>query len=299
MSNAIRFSNRSTLPRRLRADLLKSIMRALGVAMSAAWMSIPAAAAADAGSRGRPVSEVVIDAGDGRTLFARDAAIVRAPASLAKMMTLFLVFDGLDAGTIDLTDKLPISRHAADQKPSRLGLQPGKTLSLKSAIRAVAVASANDSAVVIAERLGGSEQAFAKLMTRKAHRLGMRQTSFANATGLTNARNRTTAGDIAKLSRALIHQHPSRYAYFGTRSIPWGDRMLSNHNHLLGHTPGVDGIKTGYTADAGFNLVASAKRHGRRVIVVVLGERSINARDVRVANLLEKGFMTRRRFPSS
>lgn len=299
MLTAIRSHDRLTLLRRLRVDLLQLTGHAFGVAVSAALMGIPGASNADAVARSRPVSEVVIDARDGRTLFARDATIIRAPASLTKMMTLFLVFDALDAGTIDLTDQLPISRHAAGQQPSRLGLQLGKTLSLKTAVRAVAVDSANDAAVVIAERLGGSEEAFAKLMTRKARQLGMRQTRFANATGLTNAGNRTTARDIAELARALIHEHPSRYAYFGTRSIRWDDRTLPNHNHLLGHIPGVDGIKTGYTADAGYNLAASAKRHGKRVIVVVLGERSVSARDVRVSNLLEKGFTTRGRFASS
>lgn len=264
-----------------------------------ALVGMGAAGPATAAARGRPVSELVLDAKSGDTLFERAITIPRAPASLTKMMTLFLVFDALDAGTLHAYDTITVSRHAAGQQPSRLGLRPGQKLPLKTAIRAVAVDSANDVAVALAERLAGSEPAFARLMTRKARQLGMRHTSFANATGLTNGGNRTTAWDIGVLALALLHQHRDRYPLFGTRSIRWANRTLPNHNHLIGHVPGVDGIKTGYTADAGFNLAASAKRKGRRVIVVVLGEHSAAARDVRVSNLLEKGFITRPRAAAS
>ncbi|WP_254603111.1 D-alanyl-D-alanine carboxypeptidase family protein [Sphingomonas bacterium] len=238
----------------------------------------------------RAVSSLVIDADDGETLYASDADIVRAPASLTKMMTLFLAFDAIEAGTLRMSDRITMSRHAASQQPSKLGLLPGRSLSLRAAIEAVAVESANDVAVALAERLGGSERAFAEAMTARARSLGMRHTKFSNATGLTSRGNRTTAHDIALLSLAMLREHPRGYDYFATRSIHWANRTIANHNHLLGRVPGVDGIKTGYTVDAGYNLAASAKRHGKRLIAVVLGERSAAARDLRVSHLLEVGF---------
>lgn len=262
------------------------------MAVSVAFILLSASSAYASG-KVASVSEVVIDAADSTTLFARDADVIRAPASLTKMMTLFLVFDALDDNVLGLDDLLPVSRHAANQQPSRLGLKPGQALKVRAAIRAVAVNSANDVAVVLAERLGRSEKAFAVQMTRKARQLGMRRTKFANATGLTDPENRTTAHDIGLLSLALIRRHAHYYPYFNTRSIRWNDRVLPNHNHLLGRVPGLDGIKTGYTADAGYNLAASARRKGKRVIAVVMGERSAAKRDVRVSNLLENGFVSK------
>ena len=249
--------------------------------------------ASGAGARAytpRTVSSLVIDADDGETLYASDADVVRAPASLTKMMTLFLVFDAIEAGTLRLDDPIEMSRHAASQQPSKLGLRPGRSLSLRTAIQAVVVDSANDVAVALAERLGGSERRFAQMMTAKARSLGMDRTSFANATGLTSSGNRTTAHDVAVLSLAMLRVHPRGYDYFATRSFHWANRTIANHNHLLGRVQGVDGIKTGYTVDAGYNLAASAKRHGKRLIAVVMGERSAAARDLRVARLLEVGF---------
>ena len=237
-----------------------------------------------------PVSALVIDASDGETLYARNADVVRPPASLAKMMTLFLVFDALEARRLRMDDRIAMSRHAAAQAPSKLGVRAGGSLSVKDAIRAVAVQSANDVAVALAERLGGSEAGFARKMTARARQLGMRHTMFGNATGLTNGGNRTSAADIATLSLAMLRDHRRDYRWFSTRSLEWGHRRLVNHNHLLGRVAGVDGIKTGYTADAGYNLAASATRRGRRLIAVVMGERSIAARDLRVSNLLEVGF---------
>lgn len=264
--------------------------------MIAPWLCLsltlsPASAITAASGRRPPVSELLINASDGRLRFSSNPDVVRAPASLTKMMTLYLVFDALAAGTLDMSDRIAISRHAASQQPSRLGLKAGTKLSLRTAISAVAVNSANDVAVALAERLGGNEATFAKRMTRKARSLGMANTRFANATGLTSVGNRTTARDMGKLSLALLHDHPEYYAIFATRSLQWDNRTLRNHNHLLGHVRGVDGIKTGYTADAGYNLAASAKRRGQRVIVIVMGESSADARDVRVSNLVEKGFI--------
>lgn len=238
---------------------------------------------------GRPVSAILMDARDGSVLYAENAGLVRRPASLTKMMTLFLTFDAIDAGTLDPAGTIRISRYAASQRPSRVGLRPGATMTVEQAIRAVAVLSANDVAVALAETVGGSEDRFARMMTDKARALGMTDTSFTNATGLPGA-NLTTAEDMATLSMALLRDHPRRYAVFSTRSFSWAGRRVQNHNHLLGAFEGADGIKTGYTAEAGFALAASAKRAGRRLIAVVIGERSIQARDRRVARMLEDGF---------
>ena len=237
----------------------------------------------------RPVSAILMDARDGSVLYAENAGIVRRPASLTKMMTLLLTFDAIDAGKLDPDERIRISRYAASQRPSRVGLRPGATMTVEQAIRAVAVLSANDVAVALAEAVGGSEDRFARMMTAKARALGMADTSFTNATGLPGA-NLTTAEDMATLSMALLRQHPKRYTVFSTRSVTWAGRRVQNHNHLLGAFQGADGIKTGYTAEAGFALAASAKRAGRRLIAVVIGERSIQARDRRVARMLEDGF---------
>jgi D-alanyl-D-alanine carboxypeptidase len=237
----------------------------------------------------RPVSAILMDARDGSVLYAENAGIVRRPASLTKMMTLFLTFDAIDAGKLRPDESIRISRYAAGQRPSRVGLRPGATMTLDQAMRAVAVISANDVAVALAEAVGGTENQFARMMTQKARALGMDDTSFTNATGLPGA-NLTTAQDMARLSLALIRAHPQRYALFGTRSFSWAGRRVQNHNHLLGGYPGADGIKTGYTAEAGFALAASAKRGRRRLIAVVIGERSIQLRDRRVAKMLSGGF---------
>jgi D-alanyl-D-alanine carboxypeptidase len=256
-----------------------------------AGLGTPALAAARAEQRPDPhVAEVLVDAGTGGLLYADQADAPRRPASLTKIMTLFLAFDAIDAGRLDPDDAVTISRFAARQPASRLGLAAGKSLSVRTALRVIAVHSANDVAVALAERLAGSEPAFVARMNARARQLGLRHTHFANATGLTNTGNVTTARDIASLSLALLRQHPRDYPVFATRKVNWNKRQLANHNHLLGRVAGVDGIKTGYTVDAGYNLAASAKRHGRRIIAVVLGERSIAARDVRVANLVELGF---------
>ena len=239
-----------------------------------------------------PVSTVLVDAANGAVLYADDADRVRAPASLAKMMTLFLAFDAIDAGRMRLGDPVVMTRRGAAQAPSKLGIAAGQAISVDQAIRVIAVQSANDVAVAMAEKLGGNEQNFARMMTRKAQLLGLQHTSFVNASGLPERRggNLTTAADIAALSVAMLRAHPREYGYFSTRSFQWGNRRVANHNHLLGAVAGVDGIKTGYTAAAGFNLAASAKRGATRLIAVVLGERSIRARDTRVARLLEAGF---------
>ncbi len=254
-----------------------------------AAMSAVTTLASPASAATRPVSAILMDADDGSILYAENAGIVRRPASLTKMMTLFLVFDALDAGTLRPGDPVRISRYAASQPPSRVGLRPGASMTIDQAIRAIAVVSANDVAAALAETLGGTEDRFARMMTAKARALGLEDTSFTNASGLPG-HNLTTAQDIARLSLALLRDHPDRYAAFSVRSFSWGKRRVQSHNHLLGAFQGADGIKTGYTAEAGFALAASAKRNGRRLIAVVIGERSVQIRDRRVAKMLEEGF---------
>ncbi len=237
-----------------------------------------------------PISALVVNAATGGTLYADAPGMVRAPASLTKMMTMFLAFEAMGDGRLTPSSAITISRAAARQPASRLGIAAGKSLTLRDALGVIAVNSSNDVTVALAERLAGSEKAFVARMNAKARQLGMRDTSFANATGLKNPGNRTTARDMARLSLALIRRFPGNYAYFSTRKVTWQTRVMRNHNHLLGKVAGVDGIKTGYTVDAGYNLAASARRDGKRIVVIVLGARTAAARDARVANLLELGF---------
>lgn len=241
-----------------------------------------------------PVSEIVIDAATGRTLYGARAERRRPPASLTKMMTLLLAFEAIDAGKLRLDSPIRMTRRAARQPPSRLGLAAGRTISARGAMRTVAVISANDVAVALAERLAGSEAAFVRAMNRRARQLGMANTRFDNASGLSPSGGMTTARDMATLARHLVRRHPVRYRMFSARSIRWNGWVRPNHNRLLGRVRGVDGVKTGYTVPAGFNLAASSQRGGRRVIVVVLGARTAEARDLLVANLLESGFSSPR-----
>lgn len=236
------------------------------------------------------VSEIVVDASTGTVLFSQAPDAAKRPASLTKLMTLYLAFEALADGRLRPSDPLPISRRAAHQPATRLGIAAGGRITVGTALDAIAAISSNDLAVAVAERIAGSEPKFARMMTAKARQLGMRNTRFANASGLTSAGNVTTASDMAKLSRAIVRRFPQQYARFSRRTIQWQSRRTANHNHLLGRVAGVDGIKTGYTSDAGYNLVASAMRRGRRIVVVVLGETSVSARDARVANLIELGF---------
>lgn len=233
---------------------------------------------------------IVMDASSREVLYANAADEIRHPASITKVMTLFLTFDALESGRLRLDDRVPISRHAAAQRPSKLGLAPGSSISVRDAIQVVAVKSANDIAVALGEKLGGSETAFARMMTDKARMLGMKATYFANASGLNDASNFTTARDLAILSSSLIRAHPDYYSYFGQRFASYGRQRFANHNPLLGQLPGMDGIKTGFTNDAGFTLAASATRGGRRLIAVVLGEPSVAARSRDVTALIEAGF---------
>ena len=241
----------------------------------------------------RKYAAIVVDANTGEVLYTKRADEQRYPASITKIMTLYLTFEALATGRLTPNERIVVSQHAYNQAPSKLGLKPGETISVDDAIRAAAVKSANDIAVALAEKIGGTEEHFAQLMTTRAHELGMTHTRFYNANGLPNKgrdENVTTARDIAILSRAVMRDYPQYYSYFSVRSFDWNGHVTVNHNHLLAKMPGVDGLKTGYTNAAGFNLAASAVRDGRRLITVVLGGTSTAARDENVETLLTAGF---------
>jgi D-alanyl-D-alanine carboxypeptidase len=206
------------------------------------------------------------------------------------MMTLYMVFDALERGKWSLNRKLPVSARAAAQPPSKLGLRKGQTIKAKDAILALVTKSANDVAVVLAEALGGTESNFAVLMTAKARQLGMSRTTFRNASGLHDSRQVTTARDMGLLAMALLRNFPQHYTYFSTRSFAFGGTRHGNHNRLLGTYQGADGIKTGYIRASGYNLVASARRGGRRVIGVLLGGKTAAQRNRQMASLLDAGF---------
>lgn len=232
----------------------------------------------------------MVDAGTGEVLYSRQADTARFPASITKVMTLYMVFERLAAGTLKLDDPVVMSSKAASMPPSKLGLRPGQSLTVDQAIRALTTRSANDVAVALAEKVGGSVDNFARLMTVRAHQMGMRNSNFVNPHGLPDARQVTTARDIATLSMAMVRNFPQYYSYFGEQEFVYGNQVIANHNHLLRTMPGVDGIKTGYTNAAGFTLAASAVRDNRRLIAVVLGGPSRMARDSNVESLLDAGF---------
>jgi D-alanyl-D-alanine carboxypeptidase len=238
-----------------------------------------------------PVFEwIVLDADTGQVLGEHDADVLTYPASLTKMMTLYLTFEALNQGRIALDTHFAVSAHAAAMAPSKLGLKPGDSVSVRNLILGIVTKSANDAAAVLAEGLAGSEADFAREMSWKAHQLGMDHTSYQNASGLPNPPNRTTARDVARLALALYHQFPREYRYFDTREFDFRGRTVRGHDHLLDWYPGADGIKTGFIDASGFNLASSAVRNGRRLIGVVLGGRTARIRDQQMASLLDQGF---------
>ena len=232
-------------------------------------------------------SSIVVDANSGAVLEATNADSPRHPASLTKIMTLYLLFERLEAGKIKMSTEMEVSPHAAAQAPSKLGLKPGQTIAVETAIRAIVTKSANDVAVVIAEALGGTEDNFAKLMTAKARALGMSHTVYRDASGLPNDDQITTARDMTMLARAIQDRFPQYYHYFGTRTFAYHGREMRNHNHLLGRVPGVDGMKTGYIHDSGFNIVLSMRRGSRHILAVVFGGHTASERDARALSLMD------------
>jgi D-alanyl-D-alanine carboxypeptidase len=232
----------------------------------------------------------VADPNTGEVLYSRRADTQRFPASITKVMTLYMVFEQLASGQLQLTDRVVMSRNAASQRPSKLGLKPGESLTVDQAIRSLATKSANDVSVALAEHIAGSSEEFSRRMTLRAKSLGMSNSRFVNPNGLPDARQVTTARDIFILSQATIRDFPQYYGYYQQQQFVFGNQVLPNHNHLLRTMPGVDGIKTGFTNAAGFTLAASAVRDGRRLIAVVLGGPTRIARDSNVESLLAAGF---------
>ncbi len=235
-----------------------------------------------------PRSSIVVDANSGKVLEESHADSTRHPASLTKMMTLYLLFERLAAGKIKMSTEMPVSAHASAMAPTKLGLRPGDKLKVEDAIKAIVTKSANDAAVVVAEELGGSELKFALEMTAKAKALGMTHTNYHNASGLPDQRQLTTARDQAILARALQDRFPQYFHFFSIRRFVWHGHSMRNHNHLLGRVKGVDGIKTGFIRASGFNIVVDLNRNKHHLIAVVFGGRSARVRDARVRHLLDK-----------
>lgn len=230
---------------------------------------------------------IVVDAKSGKMLYGANSNELRYPASLTKMMTLYLLFEAMDEGRVSRSDLIPISRTAAARPPSKLGLKAGQSIPVDTAIRVLVVKSANDVATAVAEFLGGgSEARFAEMMTAKARALGMSRTTFRNASGLPDPNQVTTATDIARLAIALRRQFPHYYGYFGQTEVTVAGRTIKGHNKAMEMIPGADGLKTGYTRASGFNLATSVNRGGKSVVGVVMGENTATIRNARMAQLM-------------
>ena len=268
------------------ALLIKALARCVVILLAVLG---PSAFAASLYSAPR-YAAILIDHATGEVLYARRSDEIRFPASITKVMTLYVAFEEVAAGRLRLDDELRISRRAWGQAPSKLGLRVGATISVRDAFGVIATKSANDIAVALAEHISGSEAAFADRMTATARRIGMANTRFHNASGLPHADHTTTARDIATLSRAMLRDFPDQYPLFSKAQYQYRGMAVANHNHLLRTMPGVDGIKTGFTNAAGFTLAASAVRGTRRLIAVVLGGPSRLGRDGNVQDLLNIGF---------
>jgi D-alanyl-D-alanine carboxypeptidase len=270
----------------MRTDLAKgrtlpAIVTICFTALVLAFTAVPALAG--------PYSAIVVDADNGRVLHAQEPDAPRYPASLTKMMTLYMAFDALKDGRLKMDQRLTVSKHAAAQ-PYGINLRAGQTITVRDAILASITKSANNASTVLGEAIGGTEKQFAALMTRRAQQLGMHNTVFQNASGLPNTKQKSTARDMATLGIALIKNHKTYYTYFSTAEFEWQNATIRNHNHMLARYEGADGIKTGFIAASGFNLVASAKRDGRRIVAVVYGGTSVQSRDNRMIQLLDIGF---------
>ena len=270
--------------------------RAVAVLLLATSFLVAVADPAEAKRRGHarkavsgynpPYAAMVVDVKSGRTLHAVNEDALRHPASITKVMTLYMLFEQLEKGRYDLDSPLSISANAAAQAPSKLGLRPGSTVTVEEAIKALVTKSANDVACAIGENIAGSEPRFAEMMTRKAKALGMGRTNYSNASGLPDPDQITTARDLTILARAIQDRFPRYYRYFQTRSFAFRGRVIGNHNRLLGAVEGVDGIKTGYTRDSGFNLMTAARLGDRQIVAIVLGGKSGASRDRIMADLV-------------
>jgi len=253
-------------------------------------MAFIALAGASTPAKAAKYAAIVIEEDSGRVLFARNADSLRYPASLTKIMTLYLLFEDIAAGRLTLKSRIPVSKVAAGRSPSKLYLKPGQSISAEQAIYALVTKSANDVATAVAEKLAGTERAFAKRMTRKARALGMNRTTFRNASGLPHSSQRSTARDMARLAIAMRRDFPQYFKYFSTKSFNWNGRKFGNHNKLLSQFDGTDGIKTGYINASGFNLVATVTRNNVRLIGVVFGGKTSRSRDAHMMDILERQF---------
>lgn len=277
------------------ALLHRSLLASLVIGSAALTPSLMAAPPVAQSSDTSKYAAIVVDAASGEVLFQRYADERRYPASITKVMTLYLVFEALEAGKVKLNDTLVISPRAASAPPSKLGLAAGQTISLDDAMRATAIRSANDMAIALAEHVARSEGDFTSRMTSKARELGMQNTRFTTANGLPDSRQTTTASDLAILSRAVMRDYPQYYRYLGMHDWHFNGRDYRNTNGLLNTGRGYDGIKTGFTNASGYNLAASSVRDGKRLITIVMGGRSTASRNAHVAELMDTGFEIERR----
>lgn len=266
---------------------LKTFRQFFAFFMTACFITVFFPSTAQANSR---YASIVVDAASGKVLSERHADKSLHPASLTKIMTMYMAFDALKSGKLKMRQYLPVSKYAASMVPSKLGLKPGTSIRVDHAIAALVTKSANDVAVVLAEAIGGTEENFGRMMTAKGRTLGMQRTVFRNASGLHDPEQISSARDMAVLARSLMYYHPEYYKYFSLREFTYAGVTYKNHNHLMGTYQGMDGIKTGYIRASGFNLVASAFRDGHRLIGVVFGGRTSKTRNNHMAMLLDNGF---------
>jgi D-alanyl-D-alanine carboxypeptidase len=269
------------------AFLCRLVPALLGIGVFVAALATGSAYAQVGSAR---YSAIIVDAGTGKIIMGVNQDELRFPASLTKLMTIYMTFEALRDRRIQLTQYVPVSPWAAEQPPSKLGLQPGEALTVEQAILGLVTRSANDAASALGEFLGGSEDRFAQMMTLRARALGMSRTSFRNASGLPDANQWTTARDLATLGRRLVLDFPRLYGYFGVSGFVWHNRVIPNHDTMLRSYPGADGMKTGFTDYAGHNLETSAVRGGVRLIGVVMGAASNTERDQHMTMLLDDGF---------
>ena len=275
---------------RLRRLLVSLLSLILAASVLSACSTTDALEIAQPQAEPSKYAAIVVDARSGKVLYSEAADQIRYPASLAKMMTLYLLFEALQSRRLSLNSQIPVSANAARQPASKLYLKEGTTIDVDTAIRALVVKSANDVATAVAEHLAGNEAQFARRMTARARTLGMGRTVFTNASGLPDPAMRTTARDMSKLSLALRRDFPQYYSYFKLVSFEYRGKTIRGHNKILGMVSGADGIKTGYIRASGYNLAASVRRNGRSIVAVVMGGKSGSARDAHMAQLLTATF---------
>ena len=269
--------------------LRRNFARAFVPLVLAIFLAAMGAVPAEAMANLRKPAAIVVDAKTGQTLYQQDADDYRYPASITKVMTLYILFQELKAGRLHLNSLLTVSPWAAAAEPTKLGLKPGSKIRVEDAIKSIVTISANDMARTIAENIAGSESAFARRMTATARELGMRHTTYVNASGLPDGRQLTTVRDQAILARAVYEHFPQYYHFFQTKSFAYGKRVYGNHDHVLGYM-GADGLKTGYTKESGYGLVASAARDGERLIVVINGAKTEKERGTEAKKIMDWGF---------